>query len=175
VREANECLTSLESMSKPLSLSLAKANLAEILDDALAELNGPFKERGIGLLVEQKDLEVEVDRRLITQVFLNILMNSLEAMPKGGRLTVSLGLNRKGEAEAVICDTGPGLDAMDSLKLFNPFHTTKDQPLGLGLPVSRRIVEAHQGRIILGAGDAGGARVVVLLPCIPALEGGSPN
>ncbi|MDR2338979.1 MAG: PAS domain-containing protein [Deltaproteobacteria bacterium] len=176
VREANECLTSLESMTQPLSLELGKVDLAELVDGALSKLNGLFKANGIGVLVEQRELEVEADRKLISQMLLNILINAAEAMPNGGRLTVGLGLGRSGEAELVISDTGPGINPMDAKKLFNPFHTTKNQPLGLGLPVSRRIAEAHQGRLVLGGGDKGGARVKVVLPRIPDTLGqGIPN
>jgi signal transduction histidine kinase len=167
VREVNEYLTSVESMTEPLKLDLEKVNLADAVDEALGALNGLFKARGIGVLVEQKDLVMEMDRSLVTQMFLNILINAAEAMPGGGRLTVRQEVNRAGEAEVIFTDTGPGVSVMDAKKLFNPFYTTKNQPLGLGLPVSQRIAEAHQGRLAIGMDDPLGARVKVVLPYIP--------
>jgi signal transduction histidine kinase len=167
VREANEYLTSVESMTEPLKLDLSPMNLGEAVDEALEALEQLFKSRGIGVLVEHKDMTVEADRALAIQMFLNILINAAEAMPMGGRLTVREEMNRSGEAEVIFSDTGPGVPAPDARRIFNPFFTTKSQPLGLGLPVSRRIAEAHQGRIAVGMEDPGGARVKVVLPCIP--------
>jgi nitrogen-specific signal transduction histidine kinase len=171
VREVNEYLTSFESMTKPLSLSLKPWNLAEVVDDALVSLNSLFKSKGIGVLVEQKDIVVEVDKTLMVQTFLNILLNAAEAMPNGGRLIVRQEINRRGEAEVIFTDSGPGVPLMDTKKIFNPFFTTKKQPLGLGLPVSQRIVDAHQGQIVFGLDEIMGARVKVVLPYIPGDSG----
>ena len=174
VREANECLTSVESMTRPLTLELHKASLSGAVDGALEALEGLFKARGVGVLVEQRELPVEADRALITQMFLNILINAAEAMPRGGRLLITEEVNDAGEAVVIFEDTGPGVAASDLGKVWNPFYTTKSQPLGLGLPVSRRIAEAHQGRIVFGLAEGGGARVKVVLPHIPASQDGGP-
>ncbi|MDR2461237.1 MAG: hypothetical protein LBE38_10765 [Deltaproteobacteria bacterium] len=166
VREVNEYLTSFESMTKPLKLDLLPWNLALAVDEALETLASLFKSRGIGVLVEQKEMIVVMDKALMVQTFLNILLNAIEAMPRGGRLIVRQELNRMGEAEVIITDSGEGVAFNDVQKIFNPFYTTKKQPLGLGLPVSRRIVEAHEGRIIFGQDEIMGARVKVVLPYI---------
>jgi nitrogen-specific signal transduction histidine kinase len=168
VREVNEYLTSVESMTEPLKLDLRKVNLADAVDDALVALESLFKARGVGVLVEQRDLYVEMDKSLITQMFLNILMNAVEAMPMGGRLVVQEEINQRGEIEVIFTDSGPGLDMMDAKKYFNPFYTTKNQPLGLGLPVSQRIAEAHQGKLVLSQDGDLGARVKVVFPYIPS-------
>jgi signal transduction histidine kinase len=174
VREMNEYLTSLESMTRPLTLDLRSWNTSDLVDEALEALNDLFKARGVGVLVEQLDMTVECDRALVVQTFLNILLNAAEAMPGGGRLIVREGMSRAGECEVVITDSGPGVPLADTQKIFNPFYTTKSQTLGLGLPVSRRIVEAHQGRIVFGADEVMGARVKVVLPCFPG-EGAPGN
>jgi signal transduction histidine kinase len=103
----------------------------------------------------------------MVQLFLNIFLNAAEAMPQGGRIHAVIQQNAKREAEIIITDTGPGISVHDMKKIYNPFFTTKNQPLGLGLPVSRRIVEAHQGRLLVGSRLKNGARVVVTLPYIP--------
>jgi signal transduction histidine kinase len=171
VREVNEYLTSLESMTRPLTLDLRSWNVTDLVDEALEALNGLFKSKGIGVLVEQLDMTVECDRGLMVQTFLNILLNAVEAMPRGGRLIVRAEMNRAGECEVTVTDSGPGVATLDARKLFNPFYTTKNQTLGLGLPVSRRIVEAHQGRIVFGNDEVLGARVKVTLPCFPGGSG----
>ncbi|MDR3154330.1 MAG: PAS domain-containing sensor histidine kinase [Deltaproteobacteria bacterium] len=167
VREVNEYLTSLESMTRPLSLDLKGWNVSALVDEALEALGGLFKSKGIGVLVEHCDVTVECDRTLMVQTFLNLILNAAEAMPCGGRLIVRESLNRSGECEVIFTDSGPGVGINDVKRIFNPFYTTKSQNLGLGLPVSRRIVEAHQGRVAFGNDDDLGARVKVVLPCFP--------
>jgi signal transduction histidine kinase len=167
VREANEYLTSVSAMTEPLKLDLKEVSLSRAADEALKALEGLFKERRIGVLAEHGDLSVTADEPLLIQMFLNILLNACEAMPQGGRLSVAVEKNPQGEAVVSFSDTGPGVDILDVKKLFNPFYTTKKQPLGLGLPVSRRIAEAHQGSVSIGVNDEGGALVRVTLPCIP--------
>jgi signal transduction histidine kinase len=170
VREVNEYLTSFESMTRPLILDLKPQNLADVVDEALLAMNGVFKANGIGVLVDQKDVTVEMDRGLMVQLFLNLFLNAAEAMGQGGRLHVNFQVNRQGQAEVIVTDTGPGVSLRDMKKIFNPFFTTKNQPLGLGLPVSQRIIESHQGSLIVGTNGEYGARAVVVMPCIPDPE-----
>jgi signal transduction histidine kinase len=166
VRDVNEYLTSFESMTKDLHLDIKEINISEVIDEALAAVGELFKSKGIGLLVDQNPLTVLADHRLLVQVFLNIFLNALEAMPHGGRLTVNIRQDNVGHVEVLVIDTGPGVDYRQSKEIFNPFYTTKNQPLGLGLPVSRRIVEAHQGSIHVGSDMVMGALVKVTLPII---------
>jgi signal transduction histidine kinase len=171
VREVNEYLTSFESMTRILSLRLEELSLASVVDEALGALGDLFKAKGVGVLVDQRALTVLGDRKLLVQLFLNVILNAVEAMPTGGRLMVDIRENAQGQAEVVVTDTGPGVDMRRSKEIFNPFFTTKDQPLGLGLPVSRRVAEAHGGRIVVGTDVTLGARVSVTLPCLRDGEG----
>jgi signal transduction histidine kinase len=172
VREVNEYLTSFESMTKPLTLELKPVNLANVVDEALSVLKEVFKVNGIGVLVDQKDALIEADRGLMVQLFLNLFLNASEAMAHGGRLHIEFRLNGKGQIEVIITDTGPGIAMKDMKRIFNPFFTTKNQPLGLGLPVSLRIAEAHQGQLIVGTNGDFGGRAVVVIPCIPTPSSG---
>lgn len=166
VREVNEYLTSFNSMTEPLKLNLETCRVMDIMDEALAALNEVFKDRNIGVLVTQKDLSVQVDRGLMVQTMLNLLLNSVEAMPKGGRLFVEFEEDKHGMVQIIITDTGPGVALNMMKRIFSPFHTTKDQPLGLGLPVSLRIAEAHQGLLMVGSDMNMGARTVLSLPLV---------
>jgi signal transduction histidine kinase len=104
------------------------------------------------------------------QVFLNLILNAQQAIEGSGRIAVFSGLEN-GQVVVKVSDTGPGLPAGCLEKLFTPGWTTKseDEGTGLGLFISKRIVERHGGRIKAGNGDAGGAVFVVTLP--PAAEG----
>jgi signal transduction histidine kinase len=164
VMEVNEYLTSFESMTRDLVLRPERVALSSVVDEALEAMGGIFKAKGVGVLVDQKDLSVLADRALLVQLFMNLALNSVEAMPHGGRLMVDIRGGAPGMAEVVITDTGPGVDPLRLKEIFNPFYTTKTQPLGLGLPVSRRIAEAHHGSVRVGLGEPCGARVSVTLP-----------
>jgi PAS domain S-box-containing protein len=114
-------------------------------------------------------LPVLADRIQIEQVFVNILQNAIEAIretaARHGEIDLQAGRGAGGKAEVVVHDTGPGLatDALD--RLFEPYFTTKTGGLGMGLAISRSIVEAHHGSLLVQPRVAGdGATVRVALP-----------
>ena len=98
----------------------------------------------------------------LEQVMLNLFMNAIEAMPGGGRLEVVTRACGSG-VEVTVADSGPGVAAADRERLFEPFFTKKSGGTGLGLYLSRQLVEAHGGRLELLAGE-GGARFRIFLP-----------
>jgi two-component system sensor kinase FixL len=104
--------------------------------------------------------EVLVDRVQVQQVILNLVRNALDAMREhAGRreLIVSTALGEDDMAIVSVMDTGPGLDSDTAARLFQPFVTTKAQGMGVGLSISRNIVEAHGGRIWTEPNPGGGA------------------
>ncbi|HTO96200.1 MAG TPA: ATP-binding protein [Myxococcales bacterium] len=98
----------------------------------------------------------------LAQVMLNLFMNGIEAMPRGGTLEVVARACDSG-VEVIVADSGPGIAAGDRDRLFEPFFTKKSGGTGLGLYLSRQLVETHGGRLELLAGD-GGARFRIFLP-----------
>lgn len=112
-------------------------------------------------------LTCAVDRFAIEQVFRNILENSLSACGDPVRITARLQTGRLHEKPAIevsLSDNGPGLTAEARQKIFEPFFTTRAKGTGLGMAISRRIVEAHGGRISVGSSDRPGAEIVLILP-----------
>jgi two-component system sensor histidine kinase HydH len=114
---------------------------------------------------------VRADAEQLLQVFLNLSLNALQAMPQGGKLLISTGLRRatrRGAAAAFLeirfRDTGVGIPPTDIKNLFIPFFTTKDKGTGLGLPISQRIIENHGGTIEVRSQPGEGATFTVLLP-----------
>jgi signal transduction histidine kinase len=114
---------------------------------------------------------VRADAEQLLQVFLNLSLNALQAMPQGGRLLISTSLRRatrRGAAAAFLevrfRDTGVGIPPGDQRNLFIPFFTTKDKGTGLGLPISQRIIENHGGTIEVRSQPTEGATFTVLLP-----------
>ncbi len=99
----------------------------------------------------------------LIQVFINLGINALEAMPDGGTLTVKTH-TVAGEIWIEFADTGVGITSHSNSKIFAPFFTTKDNGLGLGLYIVHNIVDAHDGRIEARSNDGGGSQFTVILP-----------
>ena len=106
---------------------------------------------------------------LVKQCLVNLVKNGLEAMPDGGRLVVSTRMEREMVALAV-ADTGRGIPPENLDKIFNPFFTTKDQGAGLGLAMTRKIVEEAGGRVRLASTPGTGTTVTLLLAPVLAAE-----
>lgn len=107
------------------------------------------------------------DFKRLQQAFINILWNGIEAMPGGGRLTVSTSFNKeKGKVEIRVSDTGVGISEEDVEKIFEPFFTTKAEGkgAGLGLSVAYGIIRQHQGEMHLQSKVGEGTDVIVQLP-----------
>jgi PAS domain S-box-containing protein len=107
---------------------------------------------------------IKADRVQLQQVFMNLMLNALEAMrDSGGELTVKSQL-RDGQLQFSVSDTGVGLPAEEMDQIFSAFFTTKPQGSGMGLAISRSIVESHGGRLWAGASSARGASFHFTLP-----------
>jgi len=109
------------------------------------------------------------DAEQLRQVFLNLAINAVQAMPSGGKLTISTALRKPGRRsmpmlEVRFRDTGLGIPAQELKNLFIPFYTTKDKGTGLGLPISQRIIENHGGTIEVRSRVGVGSTFTVVLP-----------
>ncbi|MBC7105934.1 MAG: two-component sensor histidine kinase, partial [Firmicutes bacterium] len=117
---------------------------------------------------------VEGDAERLKQVFVNLILNAVEAMPGGGRLTVSARVlpdeGAGGRVAVSFEDTGPGIPEEDLSRIFEPFYTTKDRGVGLGLAITHRFVELHGGRIDVESRPGEGATFTVVLPAVAREE-----
>jgi signal transduction histidine kinase len=152
-------------------------DLNALLENVVALLKNQLQQGGI-----EVDLELAPDLPLIIatgdhlkQVFLNIVINALEAMPQGGRLEMATrhvwerGDHKKtyadaGFVEIEFADTGVGIPAEHINNIFDPFFTTKSKGMGLGLSVSYGIVERHGGQIQVESEVGEGTTFIVRLP-----------
>jgi len=136
-------------------------NLPKLVQEACALALVGAREHGVRVRYALAlDAEmVLVDRVQIQQVILNLVRNAMDAMSEQPRrdLTIATAVVEDGMAMVSVTDTGPGVDAAAAAKLFQPFVTTKASGMGVGLSISRTIVEAHGGRIWTEPNPAGGA------------------
>lgn len=167
----NRMVGDLLDYSRPVRPALEPVPLRPILEEALSsarqqvgQVADGVKER---LRVAQSAATLRADPRLLRQALINLFVNALQAMPRGGHLEVRASSADR-EAEIVINDTGPGIPHELRARIFQPFFTTKATGTGLGLAVVKRIVEGHGGAIEVGNVSTG-AEFRLRLP----LDGGT--
>jgi two-component system, NtrC family, sensor histidine kinase AtoS len=108
---------------------------------------------------------VEIDAEQFRQVFLNILINAIQAIESQGSIRIETGVDKdSGQVKIVFTDTGEGISEGDREKIFDPFYTTKEAGTGLGLAVVHRIIMAHHGRIKVEDNPIGGTIITLLVP-----------
>jgi len=180
ISRMNKTLSDLLRHARPPALQSLPLNVNEIVEESLWLLPmGSGKEKEIEI-VKQLDPNLPtllLDPTLLHQALLNILVNARQAMPNGGRLTVNTRLGNgafgKQEVKVVIGDTGPGIPREDLSRIFQPFFTTKAQGTGLGLAIAARIVEQHNGQIVVESEVGKGTTFRLTFP-VPT-EGAADN
>jgi signal transduction histidine kinase len=151
--------------ARPPRLQRAPCDLRAVVAQSVELVRARARQQGVTVEVCEPDaaLTADVDRGQITTVLVNLFLNALDAMPRGGRLEVRAEANGDG-AVLRVADTGPGLAAAVAPRLFTPFVSTKPTGTGLGLSISRRILEEHGGAIRADNRPEGGAVFTVTLP-----------
>ena len=113
---------------------------------------------------QEKPLPAAVgDAAQFKQVFLNLILNALQAMSAGGELWIETAVNAQQQIVLTFRDSGPGIPAADLDRIFNPFFTTKEKGTGLGLAITYRIIQNHCGQISVKNSSAGGAEFTMIL------------
>jgi signal transduction histidine kinase len=143
--------------------------VVELLKETSNVVAPEFLQRGIVLkeVYPEETPYIVADRTNLQQVFVNILLNSIEALSEGGEITVTLEAEKgTEEVEILFADTGPGIPQEHLDQIFSPFFTTKEEGTGLGLSICQRVVETHGGKLSAGNLPQGGARIIVSLPAI---------
>jgi PAS domain S-box-containing protein len=153
----------------PIHLELRTCDLSEIWREAWSQLD--FARQGREITFREEigvlDLHCYADRFRLVQVFRNLLDNALAACRDPVVLSVHCSaavIVGQPAIQVAVHDNGPGIAAEERPKLFEPFYTTKAKGTGLGLPIIRRIIEAHRGEIAVGEGTGSGAEILITLP-----------
>jgi PAS domain S-box-containing protein len=193
LREMKEAIDRADSITRGLldfsasrQLAVKNEDINGLIDDTLRLVRHEMSEHNIKVTTERGERLpfVAVDKRQIQQVFVNILVNAIHAMPNGGNITVRTYLKQMTETShfegsrklshwwvgdsvvvAEVDDSGTGIPEENLAKIFDPFFTTKPTGVGtgLGLPVSKKIIELHGGSLEVKNRREGGVRVTIML------------
>jgi signal transduction histidine kinase len=187
----DKAVKNLLSFSRPPMPNLTQVDINALLEKITAFLTPQFGKNGVLLRKEYSEnmQRISGDPELLQQVFLNIILNGVQAMQDGGELTIKTEtgmtpdyvLHRMGHAEdrddmsdhpearheavaVSITDTGKGINVENLDKIFNPFFTTRQQGTGLGLSITQKIIEQHGGGISVDSSPGNGTTFTIYLP-----------
>jgi len=158
--------------ARPPALQRQRCDVRDLVQRAASLVKARARQQHVDLVLRcpEAPTEAAVDVNQFCTVLVNLLLNALDAMPRGGQLTVTLeaGVSELG---CQVEDTGEGIDPEMAEQLFTPFSSTKETGSGLGLSICRRIIEEHGGRIAGGNREGGGACFTFRLPAedVPSL------
>ncbi len=172
ISRLNRLVVDFLSFGKPMKLDTRPCSLERVLRDVASLVEHKAKDQGVLLTVESQEAlpEIVADAELLKTCFLNLMINAADAMPAGGELLVSLTRGEKDGGEALVVtvkDSGHGMTPEEIAAAFEPYFSTKDTGLGLGLSLTRKIVEDHGGMIALHSDPGRGTTVRITLPLLP--------
>jgi len=176
---ARKIVRNLLDFARESEISSERLRIGEVVCNAINLAGNQLKLAGIKVLHDIPDdlPEVEGDRQYLSQVFLNLILNAVEAMADGGTLTLTSDVSEDTGFLAIhVADTGPGMSPRVQKAVFDPFFTTKatGSGTGLGLSVSLGIVHKHGGEIKLRSKPGEGSTFTVILPIAENAEAVRP-
>ncbi|MBS1817436.1 MAG: PAS domain-containing protein [Acidobacteria bacterium] len=176
---ANAIVVEMLEFVRPIRLQVERIDVAQVLHQSVVNAESKVPRRGITIVFEVAEglPLIDADAGQLCQVFTNLLTNAFEAMNGDGAVRLRAALAEP-EPDAVasdeeppapsvvvdVIDNGPGISPELTDRIFNPFFTTKTTGSGLGLPIVRKIVDAHDGRLDLSSEPGRGTRFRVTLP-----------
>jgi len=165
INHLNSRVEQILGFARPVNLKLRSGDLSQIVTDVL-ELVRPqllANKVEVSLSLVQQPASVMLDESSLRGALMNLLLNAIAAMPDGGKLTINVtGIDEMLRLE--ITDTGQGMAEEVAKKVFEPFYTTKEHGLGLGMPYAKKIIEQHGGTISLNSQVGEGTRIQIELP-----------
>jgi signal transduction histidine kinase len=172
--EAKRCrqiVRDLMEYARPSSTEFCSTSIADVIEKTLQLVENRLYKQKIAVekTIEPELPRIQADSPQLEQVFVNLYLNAIDAMPEGGKLSVGARMvQTDGMAQMVVitvADTGFGIAETDLAKIFQPFFTAKKRRgMGLGLPICQRIVKNHGGRIEVKSQQEVGSTFIIYLP-----------
>jgi PAS domain S-box-containing protein len=163
----NGIISELLDYSRPVTLRYSSQSVRDIVENALKTVRRKLDNIDVCQELDQGETEVSLDAFRIRAVLINLISNAVEAMPAGGVMTLSSGFcesNGVSQLKLSVADTGCGISEADLKQIHEPFFTTKAKGTGLGIPVCKKIVEAHNGRFQITSNAGEGTVAQMWLP-----------
>ncbi|RBW70732.1 ATP-binding protein [Bacillus taeanensis] len=167
LQRINHLVTQFLMMAKPVKPTRVRTNLYKVIEETVQLLNSQALLHNIKIILtaEGNGFFLSVDEMQIKQVIINLIQNAIDAMPDGGKITISLKRNfDKNKVEVHVCDEGEGMSEKQINNISTPFFTTKEKGLGLGLAICHRIIELHKGSLNVFSKKQEGTNFVISLP-----------
>lgn len=164
INHLNSRVEQILGFARPVSLNLHSGDLNKIVNDVLELLRPQLTANNVDVkLLLDPRAHGMLDDASIRGALMNLVLNAIEAMHDGG--TLSVATRHHGETvELEISDTGRGIGEEEATKIFEPFYTTKEQGLGLGMPYVKRIVDQHGGKVRVNSRLGEGTTISLALP-----------
>ncbi|MEM3090509.1 MAG: PAS domain S-box protein [Candidatus Bathyarchaeia archaeon] len=168
---SNKIINDLLDYSREIKLDITETNPKALIEEALASIEIPSNIQVVKIV--HKAPRIRADSEKIKRVLINLIRNAIDAMPKGGTLTIRC-RKRGANVEFVVADTGVGMSKETMKKLWTPLFTTKAKGMGFGLSICKRFIEAHGGTITVESALGRGSSFTVNFPIEPKIkeEGG---
>jgi signal transduction histidine kinase len=165
VRRLNSIVEQFLSLARPLNLKPEPLSIETFLNDITTLVAGEASSSNvkIDLKVDPGLPSLQADPNYLKQLLLNLILNGVQAMPRGGTLAIEARAD-KNSLQLTVSDHGTGMTAETLTHIFEPYFTTKPNGSGLGLSIARRIAEAHGGTITVESEPGRGSRFRILLP-----------
>lgn len=165
VARLERLISEMREFYRPVDLRFETINLTDLIREVMDLVKPDCEKKGIVMhFDEDSDFFVDADRDKLKQVLLNLVKNAIEAMETDGRLGVET-RKRDGKIAISISDSGGGIPKRDEEKIYSPFFSTKQNGTGLGLSVSKTIIEAHGGCALTMESDEGkGTTFTIIMP-----------
>jgi len=156
------------SFAKPPQTIMTQANVGEIIDNVARQMRYQCQQSGIAINFESPErVIIKGDANRLHQLFLNIILNSAQAMPNGGAINIECrqeDIGDDGKICVMVSDTGVGILESNIQKIFEPFYSTKSHGTGLGLSAAKAIVEEHGGKISVTSQSGRGTSIAMEFP-----------
>jgi len=144
--------------------------LARLVEEVCESLAPQLEAQRIELCCRvARDRFITADPHMLRRALLNLTLNALDAMPEGGRLSITARFAAR-DVSLVVADSGPGLDSEAAKRVFEPFYSTKQGGTGLGLTIVARIAEVHRGEVSVSNSPQGGAAFTLRIPTTTVRE-----
>src|SRR5579872_222093 len=164
IKRLDQVVKTFLNFNKPLEPKMTAMSLAALAEEVTALLVRDAESKGIAIETAlDPEAWINADPDLIKQALLNIVVNAIDAMEHGGRLTIRTEVNDS-ESSIVVTDTGPGIPPEVRDKIFNLYFTTKENGSGIGLAMTFRVIQMHGGTIDLVSDPGKGATFVLRFP-----------